>query len=170
MVLRDSFTTNLATISGTHAGDLMQGFTTTDEYILTDVELNIYKQGTPGGTLNIKIYSESSDLPNTLLATSTGRLATSIATGINYETFTGFNLTLTNGVKYIITLEGSGASHDASNRILINGASTTLYAGGRAGYNPGTWTLFGVQHDFNFKTYGDDIVDEKNSMFAFGGL
>ncbi len=127
-------------------------FTTGSAYTLCKLEIYIYKVGTPTGNGYLKIYSDSSGVPGTLLATSTTTLAESTLSD-SAPAFIAFDfegLALTTSTKYHIVYLGTANS---SNYVAggVNGGAT----GHTSSYSDDgvSWGPYTANDQINFKTY-----------------
>lgn len=123
-----------------------QSFTASKSANLTSAKFYLQKIGAPTGTFTAVLYSHSgtygtSSARNTLLATSDSVNVTTIATGSYalYEfVFSGGNqYAMTSGTQYMIGLDYTSLTDDASNRVLWGADFTSPTHGGNINTNTG---------------------------------
>lgn len=151
-----------------------------EAFVLSSIDLNLEKVGTPSGNLSVQIVeTDSSNLPTPSII-SEGTIAISGITSKAYYSVTNMNqITLRKGIVYAIVI--SHASPSATDYIKWHGNDATggvAYSGG-AGYVStdfgGSWVLDSVDADvvdFNFRVYGDfwgiESVEFEECVFKGG--
>lgn len=151
--LQDSFTATTGASADNSDGSWhAQTFITNSAYTISDVKVKIKRVGSPG-TCTVSIRATSSDLPTGSDLTSGDVDCSAISTGFALVDVALTPYALTGSTTYAIVLRS--ATHDASNYIAWDGASTNAYTNGRWAYsnNSGsTWTG-GGNYDMGFETY-----------------
>ncbi len=131
-------------ISTQYDDGLTSNFVAGSSYTLTKAQLKLKKSGTGGGgTIVVKIYTDSSGAPGTLLGTSDS-VAVSTLTGTpTFTDFTGLNVSITSGTTYWVaflqstTGGGTGSSTNTVSVDYNDNTGRTLRASSNAG---STWT------------------------------
>ena len=132
--------------SGNHRG---QTFTATSNHSITSLKLKLFKDGDPG-TVTVKIYATSSDLPTGAVLTSGTTNGNTLTTGDTGEIreFTVTPYDLSNGTKYAIVVEW--AANNLGFRYNNTGSG---YTGGSWIYYDGSWHE-DTTRDLYFQIYG----------------
>ena len=129
-------------------------FTASFTGVICRLDLRIKKLGAPGGTMKASIWSNSSNLPGTLIGnTSDSYNMTDAGTSFAYFSFTNVSASVTSGTVYFVVLEMTQQG-DASNYLAWQygspsvGNNLALKDGGAA------WNNFGfTSHQFETKIY-----------------
>lgn len=147
-----------------------QSFQASADGNLQEASFWLYPYVSPTGNAYIKIYSHSgtfgtSSVPNTLLATSDAKLASSISgsyPGIKTTfTFSGSEqIALTSGTNYFLVIDYTAG--DATNHLGIGRDQTSPTASGNyAEFNGGSWAPDANKDaQFEVKTSGNIILDK----------
>ncbi len=132
--------------SGGATQGIGQSFTG-DGNALNSAKFYIKKFGSPTGNAVVKVYTHSgtfgtSSVPTgAALATSANFDVSTLTTSFQLISFSfsgGNKIALTNGTKYVVTIEYSGG--DGSNALIVGADGTTLgHAGNKVGYNGSSW-------------------------------
>src|SRR3990167_9175266 len=140
------YDTDFSVASGTAVG-VSQSFTG-DGSTVVNAKFYIYKSGSPTGNATANIYAHSgvfgtSSVPTgAALATSDSVDVATLSTSISLVNFafSGANqITLTNGTKYVVTIEYSGGGGANTVRVGYD-ASSPSHAGNNALFQGGVWT------------------------------
>lgn len=118
----------------------------------------IKKRGTPTGDILVKIYSETSDLPGTLLAISDTVDVSTVSTSYDYVSFTfaGANkIQLTSGTDYDFCLAGDYVPSSSDNVANSQHLTGSYASGGILLLNSGSWAEY-ADYDPAFKQYYDN--------------
>ncbi len=116
-----------------------------------------FRYGSPTGNVKIRLYSDSSGLPGTLLGESSAISVANIST--SYEEITAtltMPVTINANTDYYVVIENVSASGDGSNHVKVRRANgSNPYANGVAIQKDsgGTWSVFGDAYDAYFKVY-----------------
>jgi hypothetical protein len=105
---------------------LARKFTTTAAYTANDVMLWIKRIGSPGGTLNVQIWTDSGGSPDAIIGGASAALAVSSITDVVSELHVfslGTPPSLSNATTYWVVAYISGSTPDADNHLAL-------------GYNP----------------------------------
>ncbi len=126
-----------------------QLFTASSSYTLSKIELNIATVGTPPADLQVFLYSVSSGVPNTLLATFSNIEASGLSSSYTWAESTG-SYAVTSGTQYaIVTSMAGGSSSDCYKLGRVTGGG---YSGGTEAYmSSSSWTAY--SGDVPFRTY-----------------
>jgi hypothetical protein len=129
-------------------------FTASESYSLTQIELNLFKIGSPTFDITYYLYSDSSEAAGSLLATGSATLSVSTVTEAAwaYYSFSISSYNLVSGTKYHHVLKSS-TYQDYSNCIIlgVNSAVTNQEVSRSA--NGTTWTVLDPSAQVNFKNY-----------------
>ena len=143
---------------------------------LTDIQAYLKKAGSPSGDLTAKIYAHSgtfgtSSVPTgSALATSGTIDAATLTTTATLTTFTfSGGIVLTNGTKYVLTIEGSFPG--GANNPGWGADFTSPTHGGNASYEigAGSWSADGST-DLIFYVNGTTPPSGHPTMRRFGGV
>jgi hypothetical protein len=144
--------TNVGGIVGdTNAPRRAQSFTTKSGNDLSSIMVRVGRTGTPVDNVQLKIYSDLSNNPNTVLATSSNNYVGStlsqndIDTG-NFTTlvFNFSGLSLSNATRYWFSVERTGST-SATNYYNVEGSSTISYGSESGRFYDGTsWVTTSV--------------------------
>ncbi len=151
--------------TATYAG---QAFTNVNSIVLDSCQFYMKKAGTPTGTITAKIYASTGTLGSTAkptgaaLATSTAFSVSTLTTSYALTTLTfptASRITLAANTVYILVIEGTGISGDASNRVDI-GIDTTspTHAGNSSTSSDGSTWSADATIDVCFYIYGSNII------------
>jgi len=132
-------------------GALGQSFTAISNKI-TSITPWVAKAGAPIDSMVLKLYAATGDLPNTgvLLGTAPSVLGSSLAAGTAAPLEFAFSspIPVTNGVKYVYTLERTGAA-DGNGFYVYGYFNPANYAGGAFSQrSSGTWTAYPLDSVF----------------------
>lgn len=123
--------------------DTAQSITMTAAGTVSSVLVNMYKVGSPTGTITVGIQADVSGHPsNTFLASGTVPVASLSGTQADFTITLGSPVTVTNSTVYWIVFHSDG-TRSTSNYITAAGAATgSPYAGGNNAYSntTPTWT------------------------------
>jgi hypothetical protein len=159
-VLKDSQeTSNDSEAFANGTGNLYRStsFTAGSSYTLIRAALGMTKTGVPSRTFDLRIYSDNgSDVPDTLLATSTNTINMSdLVSSLNWTADFSFSgLSIVSGTKY--HLVPYCATYDVDNYVYWNlnagvASHSTRYSG-----NGTSWTAYDTSSQGLFRTYYDD--------------
>jgi hypothetical protein len=107
---------------GTYAGQRLPA-SVPASYNICSIEFELYKQGSPNGSLYCRVYDDDSGSLDSVIATSDALACTSISTGTNVSElfFTGTNrieITKDSVYHYILFVSGD-STYDVSNRLRL---------------------------------------------------
>lgn len=169
---------------------LGQIITASSSYTATEVDFYGARVGTISGTNNVwaEIWSVTNNHPDTLLATSTAKNASSISTTDGWIQFTGISQALTSGTKYALVFCGTytpSASNyislDVNNTSITNGLAIwygtgqgfndinyacisnvleeATFAGSAVNWTPASWTANSSYNTDNFASILQTYID-----------
>lgn len=147
--------------SGTQGG---QSFTTTEVYLLTSVNLRIYRIGSPTGDAYVEIFAEDGgDKPTGAALASQLFQAETISDTLNDFNRITFDapFVVEDATKYVIVVRFAGG--DGGNNLnWRKDSSGSPYAGGRQieSFDSGSfWDLGSTTEDMNFEVWGTTVED-----------
>jgi hypothetical protein len=122
-------------------------------YTLTEIQVELRKNNSPTGTLTVKLWTGSGNVPDTLVATSATTLnATTLTSSLTYYPFVFDNEAITSATKYWVSVQ-TDATPDGTHYVQIGGLNS-----GGAGVARGTvdpvWTSVGAAYGSRFNVYG----------------
>lgn len=131
-------------------------FTATSNYTLQQIDLLLYRNGSSTNQLGVYLYSNSSDLPGSLLATKTNTVTmNNLTTDINgaYYSMLFNNYSIVSGTKYHVVMtftyiDGSTYPVYRFRYNVVTGQSTSYKIGGT------TWSTDSANSQGCFKAWG----------------
>lgn len=162
---------------------IAQKFSFGEDHAITRVDIRVTRLGTPNGLAKLVIYTTSSLLPGSVVATSTNKInINSISSSEGYISFifaNGLELAKTTNYWFSIETEtgttGAYAYVAATNflSVRIDSTSPTYSQGGISTYNGTIWSAEDTTRDVIFKVYGvpqDETIitlyDQSNNYTA----
>lgn len=99
-------------------------FTASESSTICRVDLRLNRFGTPAaGTLKVEIWTDNSGDPGTKISESSTVDRTTIASGVNYQTFEGLSASLTSSSVYWVMLEQSSGDGNFVTTWIITSSS-----------------------------------------------